>query len=67
MLVFKSAGFLAAVLVAIAGVTNSEAIVKEDAFKECQTHCGSEHVGEQGRAELLCVDLCRLWNPAALD
>lgn len=56
---------VALVLLALAG---GEAILREEAsFKECVVHCCSEHVGEQGRAETLCVDLCRLWNPDFLD
>lgn len=61
-------GLFQVVLVLLAGVTVGDAVVREEArFKECLSHCCSEHVGEQGRAETLCVDLCRLWNPAALD
>lgn len=55
-------------LVLLAGVTGGDAVVRDEAtFKECISHCCSEHVGEQGRAETLCVELCRLWNPVALD
>lgn len=54
------------IIAVIVAVTKGEAIaaVREvDAFTECKKHCGSEHVGEEGRAELLCVDLCRLQRP----
>eukprot|EP00752_Nemacystus_decipiens_P001238 g1237.t1 len=61
-------GLCQVVIILLAGATGSDAVVREEArFKECVWHCCSEHVGEQGRAETLCVDLCRLWNPAALD
>lgn len=68
MVVLRFAGLFLAALVATARVTGGEVIVgDEEAFKECKNHCGSEHVGEEGRAKLLCIDLCRLWNPVALD
>lgn len=61
-------GLFQVAIVLLAGATGSDAVVREEArFNECIWHCCSEHVGEQGRAETLCVDLCRLWNPAALD
>eukprot|EP00903_Cladosiphon_okamuranus_P016710 g15403.t1 len=61
-------GLFQVAIVLLADATGIDAVVREEArFKECISHCCSEHVGEEGRAETLCVDLCRLWNPAALD
>lgn len=67
-MVFRFAGlFLAVLVIMTARVTGGEVIEDADAFKECKSHCGSEHAGEEERAKLLCIDLCRIWNPVALD
>lgn len=56
------------VMLAASAVATGE-MVEEESFKECSSHCGSEHAAEHDDKNF-CVELCRLFDfpePATLE
>lgn len=62
---------LLAVFIIMSGALHAAGSMDDDTFRECSSHCGSEHEGELYDLKL-CVELCRLFeitegSPSSLD
>lgn len=66
-----STGLLLTILIIMSSALHAAGRMDEDTFRECSSHCGSEHEGELYDLKL-CVELCRLFelserSPSSLD